>query len=157
MKHVLTGILFMLCLALPLAADAGEKRRVILVDNSVIVGEIVSMSGGVYTIMTDNLGLLEIADSKVKSIGNNTSQAINGDTSSNLNEISGITQKMTTDSSIMQQILVLQNDPDFQEILQDETVMRAIHSGDLNALMNNPKIMKLIENAGVQQIGREIQ
>lgn len=157
MKHILTGIVFMLCLALPLATSAGETRRVILVDNSVIVGEIVSMSGGIYTIRTENLGLLKIADSKVRSIGTNTSQATAGADYSNLNEIAGITQKMTADSSIMQQILVLQNDPGFQEILQDEAVMRAIHSGDLNALMTNPKIMKLIENAGVQQIGREIQ
>jgi len=57
----------------------------------------------------------------------------------------------------MQLILVLQNDPDFQDILQDESIMKAISSGDLNALMTNPKIVKLMNNSSVQEIIRKVE
>jgi hypothetical protein len=57
----------------------------------------------------------------------------------------------------MQLILALQNDPDFQEVLQDESIMKAISSGDFNALMTNPKIVKLMNNSSVQEIKRRVE
>ena len=41
---------------------------------------------------------------------------------------------------------------DFQDIIQDESIMTAISSGDFNALMANPKIVKLMNNSSVQEI-----
>jgi hypothetical protein len=64
---------------------------------------------------------------------------------------------MLADESIMQLILVLQNDPDFQDILQDESIMKAISSGDLNFLMTNPKIVKLMNNSSVQEIKKKVE
>lgn len=153
MKQTLCSAFLLFCIVLPLTLQAGEKRHIVLIDNSVIVGEVVSMTGGIYTIRTETLGVIKIADSRVKSIGDTPGTAV----VSGQQEITNITQRMLSDGSVMQQIQALQNDPEFQDILKDESIMRAIHSGDFNALLSNPKIIQLMENATVQQINKKMQ
>ncbi len=69
-----------------------------------------------------------------------------------LNDIGSIQQKMKADPGIMSKILSLQNDPDFQEMLRDPEVIQAVQSGNIAALMSNPKFMKLLEKQAVQEI-----
>ena len=53
----------------------------------------------------------------------------------------------------MNKILSLQDDPLMQSILSDEQLMQAIHSGNLGALMNDPKIRALMSHPTVQDLG----
>lgn len=57
-----------------------------------------------------------------------------------------------TQSFIMNMVLSLQNDPDFQEILKDPAIINAVNSGDTNTLISNPKFMKLLTNPKFQKI-----
>ena len=157
MKQTLLNAFWMLYLLLPLAVHAGEVREIVLVDNSVVVGELVSLDHGVYKIKTASFGILEVKEEKIKTIGNRSDVMTGQVTESVQQEILAMQQRMIADGNVLQQILNLENDPDFQDILQDEIVMQAINSGDLNALMNNPKVMKLMEKSSVQEIKMNLE
>ncbi len=63
---------------------------------------------------------------------------------------------MLNNEAIMQLIFALQNDPDFQKILQDPAIMRAIKTNDLDALTSNPDFMKLLNNPAIGKIKNEL-
>jgi len=144
-------------MTLLVTVHAGELKEIVLTDGSTIVGEIVSMTNGIYTIKTATLGELKIEDSRVEIIRNSSGRQEENESASVQQEILAVQQKMLADESIIQVILALQNDPDFQDVLQDESIMMAISSGDFNALMTNPKIVKLMNNSNVQEIKRKFE
>ena len=157
MKQTLCSIFLLLCMTLPVAVHAGELQEIVLIDGSIIVGELVSLTNGIYTIKTATLGDLKVEDARVETIRNKSGRMERSEKASVQQEIIAIQQKMIADESIIQLILALQNDPDFQDILQDESIMKAISSGDFNALMTNPKIVKLMNNSSVQEIKRKVE
>ena len=157
MKQTLCSIFLLLFMTLPVAVHAGELQEIVLIDGSIIVGELVSLTNGIYTIKTATLGDLKVEDARVETIRNKSGRMEGSVKVSVQQEIITIQQKMIADESIIQLILALQNDPDFQDILQDESIMKAISSGDFNALMTNPKIVKLMNNANVQEIKRKVE
>jgi hypothetical protein len=157
MKQTLCSVFLLLCMYLSVAVHAGELQEIVLIDGSVIVGELVSLTNGVYTIKTATLGDLKVEDARVETIRNKSGSMAGSVKASDQQEIMAIQQKMIADESIVQLILALQNDPDFQDILQDESIMKAISSGDFNALMTNPKIVKLMNNSSVQEIKRKVE
>ena len=97
---------------------------------------------------------MKIEDSRIRAIGNKPGGMTSPQQALGQQNLTGFTQKMLSDGSIMQQIQALQSDPKVMEILQDETIMRAISSGDFNALMTNPKILNLMKKSSVQTITR---
>jgi len=157
MKQTLCSIFLLLFITLSPAVHAGEVREIVLVDGSVIVGELVSLANGIYTINTATVGTLQVEDARIKAIRNKSGGIAEPLEALGQQEIMAIQQKMIADGSIMQLILALQSDPDFQEILQDESIMKAINHGDFNALMTNPKIVKLMEKSSVQEIKRRVE
>ena len=157
MKQTLCSVFFLLCMTLPVAVHAGELQEIVLIDGSIIVGELVSLTNGIYTIKTATLGDLKVEDARVETIRNKSGRMERSEKASVQQEIIAIQQKMIADESIIQLILALQNDPDFQDILQDESIMKAISSGDFNALIANPKIVKLMNNSSVQEIKRKVE
>ncbi|HOW54642.1 MAG TPA: hypothetical protein PLR60_08295 [Syntrophorhabdaceae bacterium] len=72
-------------------------------------------------------------------------------------ETQALQQQMLGNQEIMNLILSLQNDPDIQQVLQDPEIMRAVNSGDLNALMANPKFMRVMDKQAVRDIGTKLQ
>lgn len=152
MKQILLYAFLILYMFFPAVVHAGEVREIVLIDNSVIVGELVSLENGIYKIKTKSLGILEVKEEKIKTIGSKSDLMAGQVKESGQQEISALQQRMIENGSVMQQLHDLENDPDFQKILQDKEVMQAINSGDLNALITNPKIMKLMEKPSVQEI-----
>jgi hypothetical protein len=147
-----------------------EIREIELTDGSVIAGEIVSLSGDIYTVRSATLGTIQIEESKVRSIRKKSSTSNVGDLASptkslqdkTLNnpdtagdpagQIKSLQDKMSNDPEIMPMIQSLQDDPDFQAILQDPEIMKAVQNGDLMTLMGNPQFMKLLNKQTVQEI-----
>ena len=158
MKHTLCGIFLLLWMTIvPVTVHAGELKEIVLIDGSIIVGELVSLTNGIYTIKTATLGDLMVEDARVEAIRNKSGRMEGPEKALVQQEIMAIQQEMIADESIVQLILALQNDPDFQDILQDEAIMTAISSGDFNALMTNPKIVKLMNNSSVQEIKKKME
>jgi hypothetical protein len=63
---------------------------------------------------------------------------------------------MVKDQEIMSMIESLRTDPEFQKILQDPEVMKAVNAGDIAALTANPAFMKLLQNSTVQNIKNKV-
>lgn len=63
---------------------------------------------------------------------------------------------MQNDQEIMAIIFSLQNDPNFQEIMSDPGILNAVNSGDIAALISNPKFMSLLNNHKIQEIQKKL-
>jgi hypothetical protein len=140
---------------------AGELREIELLDGSVISAEIVSFSDGIYTLKSVSLGTIKINESKIrvirlKSHSPTSGELVSPSKASISNELQALQKLMINDKEIMNAILSLLNDPDFQKILQDPVIMNAVNSGDIDTLISNPKFMKLLGNPKVQEIKREV-
>jgi hypothetical protein len=139
-----------------LSASAGsakaDTREIELNDGSVIAGEIISLSDGIYTVRSASLGTLRIEASRIRVIrapGATTSQ-------NNNSQVDSLRNEMLSDAEIMNAIRTLQNDPDVQKILQDPEIMKAIRIGDIGALMRNPKFMKLLDKQSIRDINNKL-
>ena len=65
-------------------------------------------------------------------------------------------KSMMNNEAVMELILSLQNNPDFQKILQDKAIMRAVNAGDIAALLSNPTFHKILNNPAIGQIKNEL-
>ena len=148
MKHL---IIALLVLGVSIGnALAGEIKEIELKDGSVIYGEIVSFGGGVFTVKSKGIGTVKIEESEIRAIRSGAPKGRKQD------EIQQLQQRMMSDKEVVEMILSLQNDPDVQKVLQDPEIMEAINAGDINALLANPKFMKLLENPTIQDIRKKV-
>jgi hypothetical protein len=142
-------------------ALAGEVSEIELKDGNAIRAEIISLDKDFYTLRSDSLGTFRVDRSKVKSIRMNASdkkavreatgetegiQALTND------QIKALQTHMVSDEDVLNKIVALHDDPDFKSVLDDPEVMKAVNSGDLSALMANPKFMKLMNKPEVHDI-----
>jgi hypothetical protein len=134
------------------SSTAGELREIQLSDGSVVSGEVLSLSGGIYTIKSDTLGTLKLEESKVRVI--RPKAAPQGSIS---NDAKTLQEKMMSDKEIMALIPSLQNDPEFKKIMDDPELMKAIAAGDIAVLMADPRFVKLLSNPTVQEIQKKVK
>jgi hypothetical protein len=146
---------FMICFALVFvlvsrSAFAGGLREIELRDGSIITGNVVSLSNGIYTIKSESLGTIKIEESKVNVIRQKSS-------SQGAGEAKSLQNKMMNDQEIMGMVQSLQNDPEFKKIMEDPEIIKAVSEGNVAALMANPKFMKLLNNSTVQEIQKKVK
>ena len=139
------------------SAPAAEMREIEMSDGSVVTGEVLSLSKGIYTIKSDSLGTIKIDESKVRVIRPRSASQGAGAFQSSGSEVQSLQNKMMNDQEIMGMIQSLQNDPDFKKLLEDPDVMKAVSAGDIPALMANPKFTKLLNNSTVQDIQKKVK
>lgn len=139
--------------------SANTLNRFELMDGSVIQGEILSYSKGVYKINSDALGTIALPENKIRTIhpaGNSSSKSSSGNNTqppgSDALRIDQVQQQMMNNPEIVQLIQQLQNDPSVQEILQDKELMEAITQGNLNRVGADPKIKALMKHDTVGKI-----
>ena len=142
-----------------LNAHAGEVREIDLSDGSVINGEVLSLRNGIYTVRSDTLGIVKLEESKVRAIRPRSPASGSQPAQSGISsgQAQSLQQKMMSDQEIMGLIQSLKNDPEFQKILEDPEIMKAVNAGDVSALAANPKFMKLLNNATVQEIEKKVK
>jgi hypothetical protein len=153
--------IFILLGMLSAGAYAGEFREITLVDGSAIYGQVVSFNNGVYTIKSNSLGTIKIEESDIQQIRVKPCDANKGEHAAASNpainaEIQTLHTLMENDQEIMNKINSLQNDPDFQEIMRDPAIINALNSGNIAALISNPKFMRLLNNETVQEIQKKL-
>ncbi len=139
-------------------AGAGELKVIELKDGSTITGELLSLSGGVYTIKSDSLGVIKLEESKVRAIRSQSpaSSAAPGSGASGA-DIRSLQDKMMSDKEVMSMIQSLQDDAEFKKLLEDPETMKAVQSGDVATLMANPQFMKLLNNPTVKDIQNKVK
>ena len=64
---------------------------------------------------------------------------------------------MLSNDELLDIILALRNDPDFQAALEDPKVLEAVNSGDINALLANQNFVKLLNNPRILTIRDKMQ
>ena len=76
--------------------------------------------------------------------------------SSGTPQVQELRERMLGDPEVMALILAMQNDPEVQSLLSDPKIVAAAQAGDIGALLGDPRIMKLLENPRVQEIGKRM-
>jgi hypothetical protein len=138
-------------------AYAGTRGEIVLTDGSVVYGEIRSVSGGVYTIESSTMGVMKIDQSKIREIRFGV-QGVDRQASENIpktdmnSELQAIQKSILGNRDILNIILTLQDDPEFQKILNDPDVMNSVLAGDVQGLMANPRFLKLLNHPKVKEI-----
>jgi hypothetical protein len=150
---------------------SAEPRRVLLIDGTEIIGELLSLKNGSYTIQSQSLGTLTIAERQVASISSLGASA-RGTPQANIQprvsaitspvesaeqsfagqQMQSIQQSLMSNSETLRSIMTLQSNPDMQAVLADPEIMAAIQRLDLESLRNNPKIKKLMQNSDIKSI-----
>ncbi len=167
MGRIFFGIVLVLISA-AVCAFAGEMSEIKLSDGSKVTGEIVSLNAGVYTVKTASMGTIRIDQPKVVSISQKSAVAASAPAAGSTPENSAVSSKMVeggidaikramqSNDQVMNSISSLQNDPDFQAVLNDPEVMAAVNTNNIQALSTNPKFLKLLDNDAVQEIGDDL-
>ena len=152
-------ILLLSVLAAPGICTAG-KGELELKDGSVIRGEIVSASGGVYRIKTDSLGVISVEESKIRNIrlgeGSNGTSGKGASGLIDSQAIDALKDRLMNDEEMMSRITALANDPGFQEIMNDPEILKAVAGNDVQALLSNPKFKRALENQKIKEIERKL-
>jgi hypothetical protein len=131
---------------------AAEIKEVELIDGTVITGEVLSLSNGLYTIRTGSLGTLTIDDTKVRAIRPQSSSS----PSPRASDVKTLQDKMLSNAEVMGLITSLKDDPQFKKALEDPEILNAVSSGDIASLMANPKFLELLHNPTVQDIQHKV-
>ncbi len=154
MKSIIISSMLSLVLLIATAA-AGEIREIELRDGSVITGEVLSLSNGIYTIKSDSLGTIKLEETKIRAM-RSKAPAVSAAPGTG-SEVTAIQEKMMSNKEVMAMIESLKDDPEFKKLLQDPGVMKAVQAGDVAALTSNPQFMKLLNNPTVQDIQKKVK
>jgi len=134
---------------------AGEIKEVELKDGSVLSGEVLSLTNGVYTIRTESMGTVTIKDTTVRIIRPKGASA-SAPPSGHSSQVQSLQQSMMADQEVMSMIQSLKDDPAFQKAMEDPAIMQAVTAGDVASLMANPKFLELMNNSTVKNIQQKV-
>jgi len=161
MMKIKSFFIFFILIFLSSGVYAGEFSEIGLIDGSTIYGEILSFNDGIYTVKSSSLGTIKVDESDIREIRVQSANTKNREyatpgNSSISPEVRALQTFMQNDQEIMAIIFSLQNDPDFQEIISDPGILNAVNSGDIAALISNPKFMSLLNNHKTQEIQKKL-
>jgi len=144
------------CLA---CCGVSSAATVVLIDGTVIQGDVKSLQDGVYTIETASVGTLHVRAQDVRSIdegGKSAGTPAAGQpakgSSPGVDALDAAKSQIVADPKLLATVLALQNDPEVLAVLADPEVAKAIAAGDYNALMSNAKMVALMQNPKVREI-----
>lgn len=152
-SHRIGSILLMLLLA-TVSLTSSAASRIELVDGTVINGDLLSMANGRYVIQSATLGRIELPQSKIQSIEPVAGNTANG---ADKPDFQAIQQKIVASPELMQLVTAMMSDPEIQAAIKDPEFMRLILSGDVDALKNDPRILRLMANPSMQAIIGKMQ
>jgi hypothetical protein len=150
--------LWLLFLIFSVTSVHAATPRFELKDGSVVTGTISEFKNGIYTVKSASLGIVQLDQKEIRTIvygGQSQSQSASGDVGISQAQIQAIQTSMAQDAGMMSLIQALQNDPDIQAILADPEITRAVAAGDFTALLNNKKIIELMEDPKIKAIVRK--
>jgi hypothetical protein len=159
--RTLSAALFVFC-------GVASAATIVLRDGTVIHGEIESLQNGVYTIETDSLGAVRVSEQQVRSIDQGAASAPAPPSASRAVPAPGggppesaalgsldaqaVQSRILQDPQLLAMLLALQNDPDVLAVLADPEIAKEIAAGDFTALMDNPKMIALMNNEKLREI-----
>jgi hypothetical protein len=148
-------LIWSLLLVSGLALADSRIATIELNDGSVVRGQVTTLSGGSYRIESQALGRLTIRQDQVASIryGESSPSPAAGAGSVDLADLQ---KQMAGNPAILSMIQQLQNDPQIQALISDPQLQKAIQSGDIGALLADPRFLKLLDNPRIKDISRQV-
>lgn len=155
-------LLFFCMSILSSASLAASNVQFELIDGSIIKGTIGSFKDGVYSVQTQTLGKVTIPVEKIRLIKyiappSPAGSAVQSISPELTKQIDVISRALTSNPESMQSIINLQHDPDFQAVLKDEAIMRAVQNLELDSLLDNQSFLKLLEKEEVKTLLENIK
>lgn len=176
-KFFLFLLLVLLCST---SHAAGVKQRIVLLDNSVIVGEIVEMKDGIYTVKSDAMGEIKVSADKILEISkldqasSATSQnidildrskkkahkapvqprsvGVSDDLKIQQERANSQVQSMSMQEDFLDSMMNLSGSADMVDVMSDPEVMDAISRNDYEFLMNSDKMKTLMESSEIKDL-----
>ena len=149
-----------LLLILRPAGHARADDRVELTDGSSLIGEVISLEDGVYTIDSSALGKTRINASdvaRIESRASGTGRAVPGGASSISSQVENYRASLTADPEISSMISSLASDSQLQSLLKDPEIVSAVTSADVPSLMKSDKFMDFMDNPRLREIMEKLR
>ena len=134
-----------------------QSATLTLHDGSSIRGTVRSLHNGVYTVDSASLGIVQIEAGNVKMLTYGSAATAAGDTSISPAQLNAMSSKLLSDPRTVALIQSLGKDPLMKSVLADPEVRAAMARGDYERLMNNPKILKLLDHEAIREITRKVR
>jgi len=145
---------------------AGKTAEIILMDGTVVQGEVVSKTEeGAYTIRSPSLGRVAIHPSQIKSISfvsssdcsitqrsEERSPLISSSNNQLNQQIQHYTQKIQSSPEALNGIQAMANNERIQAVVSDPELKRAIETFDFETLQNSPKFRELMESQEMKEL-----
>ena len=154
-------LLLLLAFSFISPVHAQTTKTITLKDGSVIKGNVLQLTDGVYTLETDNLGKINVAESEIVSIAAESAPVPPnaGDTAgaSFKGQVQEMQTSLLSDPEVMTEIQNIMQDPDIRGVLSDPAFMSAIMSYDPNQIQQNEKTQYLLQNPKFQSLMEKIR
>jgi len=136
-------------------AESDLTVNLSLKDGTQIKGKLLSLENGVFEVKTTSMGVVNVPESEVVAMQSNSSLDVSANKKLDSEKLQSLQNSMMKDPVAMEKIMALQQNPEFMKVLQDPAVMKAIQSGDYDALSNNPVFKDLMENSAIKELVKE--
>lgn len=150
MRH-LRPLLLSALLGVAAFSSGASASTIRLRDGSLISGEVLTLSGGVYSIRSETLGTVTIRQADVEAISEGAAPVPAAPAGAG-HSAASVQQRLASDPALMRDVSALQDNPDVQSILNDPEIMNALRSGNLEVLVGNPKLGRLAADPRVQAL-----
>lgn len=160
--------IFLFLMSIATSSYSGQQNKIYLNDGSVINGEVISFSNGVYTVNNATFGQIKIDALKIAKIESTSlpNQAISSTQNLTTNPKASVSVKseiekykaaVSNNPEVAAMVTEIATDPYFQELLKDQSVIDAAGKGDLDALTKNEKFMKIANSPKMKGIAEKIK
>lgn len=165
-KITLLNVTILFFLLSSLGSADTSQRNIVLKDGSNIKGTVTKMENGVYTVVSDRLGEIQINDQDIANIQSGNNPVLVSDTSSNSqniqssnlkNQVQAMQGTILNDPEMMKDIMGLMDDPEIQTLLSDKTFISDVTSMDPNKIQGNDKMQSLMNNPKMQKLLEKVQ
>ena len=133
-------------------AYGAQQSRIELTDGSTVEGEVLSSGEGKYLVKSSSLGMLTIEKSKVRDIRgvgpvapSSQKEGLFPGGLSGQSEIQKMLSGIVGNMDALKALPGMFASPDFQAILKDPEVIKAVKSMDVKAFMANEKVVQFIQ------------
>jgi hypothetical protein len=138
-------------------------KTIQLKDGSVIKGTVVAFQNNTYTIQSSQLGNLQIPDSQIVSImedsavqASPTSLPQTGPQSEIKEKATEVQKAIMNDPQMMQDVQTLTADPEIQALLSDPKLLQSVLTYDPNQIEQSESVKKLLQNPKMQALMQKI-
>ena len=147
-------------LSITILSFAQTTKNITLKDGSTVKGVVTNNSNGVYTVQTDNIGVIQIKDENIVSISSQSPapqpqapSTANTSIENQMNQVQGV---ILSDPELMQEIQALIKDPQIMETLKDQKFIDDVMTHDAQKIQQNQKTQELLNNPQMKQLMEKI-